>query len=161
MWTTQNIFNHVVNHLRGSNVCRGMYSNPSNDCFCAKGCMMYSDMINTLLCFYVATTACKLAINYKINRKLSDVEWELLNDLEWVLERESSPRYDFNICNLIEYKNVGIRNADIKYANAEDCYKVIAQRYNLIYSSITAIINSTDTVVNEINEIKQIQLEEV
>ncbi len=118
-YTTQQIYDKVVNHMRTQGNSKGYYLdrgwcyvNPDNPCErCAKGILME---VHDKYGFYTVKRlgSDELQVEHYIGRKLSPSEISILNELELVFERRPEEIW-------------------------ETKFKSIAKKYNLIYSIVT------------------------
>lgn len=161
MWTTQNIYDYVVNHLRTGNVTNGHFRsiNDKGPCFCAKGCLMDNTQQQKLLFApnELGIHNGRREIEASLGQELTTEQWEMLHDLEWILERVIRADMYRPYCSRFYIKE---RNEALQKADKETCYQEIAKRYNLTYKPVGYRLENLKPVDFKLKENKKSKTKE-
>ena len=167
MFTTQNMFDTVVNHLRTGNTFQGGFSsiNDRGPCFCAKGILMREN--NTKFVYISdrfgdvnAVNDVFPSISATMGRQVEEFEKELLHDLEFFHEGIAYASGIFvDVTN--KRSEVYIRNKSLCGSSKEDQYKALAERYNLVYSLINTLPETEQPIVPVVNKVETNKFKEV
>lgn len=142
-WSTQNIYDYVVNHLRTGNKVHGTYKDDSDGlpCYCAKGCLIEIEelKLNTPQNGGHSDNPFNswIHVGY-IPKTLTEEIMYLLDDLEWVWERNTNLYASVNHTNLKMHprSEVRDRNLQLLQKTDEECFQLIARRYCLTYKPV-------------------------
>lgn len=148
-WSTQNVYDYVVNHLRTGNKTHGLYRDidgNGNSCFCAKGCLSEIEELKLLseggLIGHSVNPFTDWAYTGAVPSTLTSEIMYLLDDLEWVWERTtilySEALKDDNAVSWQTHprKETVLRNSNLTNLTDEECFQLVARRYCLTYKPV-------------------------